>query len=283
MGDLRRGRARDRVRHLPQGPPPADQRGVRPAARQASRRGPGRQGHRHPGDLRDAVRLGRLARPRRPADPERPADRRRPRRGRQRAADRHHRGADRRASWLSAVSGVAKGIQWLSNINMVLAHRRWRCSCSWSGRRCSSSTSSRPRSPPTSATCRRWPAAPTPRAATVATWLSCYTVFYWAWWISWTPFVGMFIARISQGPHDPPVRHRRAAGAEPGEPGLVRRLRRVRDQAADGRHRHLRRRRRRGAAVHAARELPVATRHQHPGDGPGGASSSSPVPTRRRS
>jgi choline-glycine betaine transporter len=32
-----------------------------------------------------------------------------------------------------------------------------------------------------------------------ATWLSGWTVFYWAWWISWTPFVGMFIARISRG------------------------------------------------------------------------------------
>jgi BCCT family betaine/carnitine transporter len=26
-----------------------------------------------------------------------------------------------------------------------------------------------------------------------------WTVFYWAWWISWSPFVGMFIARISKG------------------------------------------------------------------------------------
>jgi len=26
-----------------------------------------------------------------------------------------------------------------------------------------------------------------------------WTVFYWAWWISWSPFVGMFIARISRG------------------------------------------------------------------------------------
>ncbi len=31
------------------------------------------------------------------------------------------------------------------------------------------------------------------------TWLSGWTIFYWAWWISWTPFVGMFIARISKG------------------------------------------------------------------------------------
>jgi choline/carnitine/betaine transport len=30
-------------------------------------------------------------------------------------------------------------------------------------------------------------------------WLAAYTVFYWAWWISWTPFVGTFIARISKG------------------------------------------------------------------------------------
>ncbi|GAB96791.1 choline/carnitine/betaine transport [Kineosphaera limosa] len=30
-------------------------------------------------------------------------------------------------------------------------------------------------------------------------WLSGWTIFYWAWWISWTPFVGMFIARISRG------------------------------------------------------------------------------------
>jgi len=30
-------------------------------------------------------------------------------------------------------------------------------------------------------------------------WLQSWTVFYWAWWLSWTPFVGMFIARISRG------------------------------------------------------------------------------------
>jgi choline-glycine betaine transporter len=30
-------------------------------------------------------------------------------------------------------------------------------------------------------------------------WLSSWTVFYWAWWISWTPFVGMFLAKISRG------------------------------------------------------------------------------------
>jgi choline/glycine/proline betaine transport protein len=30
-------------------------------------------------------------------------------------------------------------------------------------------------------------------------WISGWTIFYWAWWISWAPFVGMFIARISRG------------------------------------------------------------------------------------
>ncbi|MCO7503864.1 choline transporter BetT [Pseudomonas sp. VE 267-6A] len=30
-------------------------------------------------------------------------------------------------------------------------------------------------------------------------WLGGWTVFYWAWWIAWAPFVGLFIARISRG------------------------------------------------------------------------------------
>ena len=30
-------------------------------------------------------------------------------------------------------------------------------------------------------------------------WQKAWTMFYWAWWISWSPFVGMFIARVSRG------------------------------------------------------------------------------------
>jgi glycine betaine transporter len=30
-------------------------------------------------------------------------------------------------------------------------------------------------------------------------WFGSWTLFYWAWWISWSPFVGMFIARVSKG------------------------------------------------------------------------------------
>ncbi len=32
-----------------------------------------------------------------------------------------------------------------------------------------------------------------------ADWTNFWTIFYWAWWIAWSPFVGMFIARISRG------------------------------------------------------------------------------------
>jgi choline/carnitine/betaine transport len=99
----------------------------------------------------------------------------------------------------SAVSGVAKGIQWLSNINMVLA-AILAVFVFVAG--------------PTILILNLLPTAigdyfgdlAQMAARTAATggdataeWLSGWTVFYWAWWISWTPFVGMFIARISRG------------------------------------------------------------------------------------
>ncbi len=30
-------------------------------------------------------------------------------------------------------------------------------------------------------------------------WVGGWTIFYWAWWVSWSPFVGVFIARVSRG------------------------------------------------------------------------------------
>ncbi|MDN5724387.1 MAG: BCCT family transporter, partial [Propionibacteriales bacterium] len=99
----------------------------------------------------------------------------------------------------SAVSGVAKGIQWLSNINMVLA-LVLAVFLFVVG--------------PTVLILNLLPTSigayigdlPKMAARTEASggeamrdWLSTWTVFYWAWWISWTPFVGMFIARISRG------------------------------------------------------------------------------------
>jgi choline/glycine/proline betaine transport protein len=36
-------------------------------------------------------------------------------------------------------------------------------------------------------------------AYTETDWINSWTLFYWGWWISWSPFVGMFIARVSRG------------------------------------------------------------------------------------
>jgi glycine betaine transporter len=35
--------------------------------------------------------------------------------------------------------------------------------------------------------------------SSISGWVGGWTIFYWAWWFSWTPFVGLFIARISRG------------------------------------------------------------------------------------
>jgi choline/carnitine/betaine transport len=99
----------------------------------------------------------------------------------------------------SAVSGVAKGIQLLSNINMVLA-LVLAVFVFVVG--------------PTLLILNLLPTAlgdyasqMTEMASRTAAsgddemkaWLASWTIFYWAWWVSWTPFVGMFIARISRG------------------------------------------------------------------------------------
>lgn len=99
----------------------------------------------------------------------------------------------------SAVSGIDKGIQWLSNTNMLLA-LLLAAFVFVVG--------------PTLLMLNLLPTSlgdyinmlPEMMARTNASggdsmdsWLSSWTVFYWAWWISWTPFVGMFIARISRG------------------------------------------------------------------------------------
>ncbi|WP_435201204.1 BCCT family transporter [Janibacter sp. GS2] len=37
------------------------------------------------------------------------------------------------------------------------------------------------------------------QGADTADFMATWTTYYWAWWVSWTPFVGMFIAKISRG------------------------------------------------------------------------------------
>lgn len=38
-----------------------------------------------------------------------------------------------------------------------------------------------------------------PYDTTHQSWIRGWTIFYWSWWIAWSPFVGVFIARISRG------------------------------------------------------------------------------------
>ncbi|WP_436698388.1 BCCT family transporter [Nocardioides sp. BYT-33-1] len=99
---------------------------------------------------------------------------------------------------LSAVSGVAKGIQWLSNINMVLAVVLALFLF------VVGPTVFILNLVPTSVgsyvqDLAMMAARTGAEGADTEAWLSGWTVFYWAWWLSWTPFVGMFIARISRG------------------------------------------------------------------------------------
>jgi choline/carnitine/betaine transport len=98
----------------------------------------------------------------------------------------------------SAVSGVAKGIQWLSNINMVLALILALFVF------IVGPTVFILNVIPTSLgsylqDMAMMSARSGAEGSTVDAWLQSWTVFYWAWWLSWTPFVGMFIARISRG------------------------------------------------------------------------------------
>lgn len=99
---------------------------------------------------------------------------------------------------LSAVSGVAKGIQWLSNINMVLAVTL--AAFVFVVGPTVFILNLVPTSIGSYAQDLAMMAARTgAEGAATEEWLGTWTVFYWAWWLSWTPFVGMFIARISRG------------------------------------------------------------------------------------
>ncbi len=99
---------------------------------------------------------------------------------------------------LSAVSGIAKGIQWLSNINMVLA-----ISLALFVFVVGPTVFILNLIPTQLGTYFQEVAMMSARTSAegseTASWLASWTIFYWAWWLSWTPFVGMFIARISRG------------------------------------------------------------------------------------
>jgi len=107
------------------------------------------------------------------------------------------------ASTLSALSGVGKGIKWLSNINMGLSFfiltfflifgstffglqalvlGIWDYLISIPGN-----------------VLTVWRDDGTETGAALAGWQGGWTIFYWAWWIAFAPFVGVFLARISKG------------------------------------------------------------------------------------
>ena len=107
------------------------------------------------------------------------------------------------ASTLSALSGVGKGIKWLSNINMGLSFFLlaffilfgstffgfqalflgiWDYLASIPGN-----------------ILTVWSKDGTETGDALAGWQGGWTIFYWAWWIAFAPFVGVFLARISRG------------------------------------------------------------------------------------
>jgi len=96
----------------------------------------------------------------------------------------------------SAFSGVHRGVKWLSTTNVVLALFLI-VFVFFAG--------------PTLFILDAWPNAIGGYVADLVDmssatgafggedWMAAWTIFYWAWWLSWAPFVGTFIARISRG------------------------------------------------------------------------------------
>lgn len=107
------------------------------------------------------------------------------------------------ASCLSALSGLQRGIKWLSNINMGLSiflvlffvlfgatifaiksfgYAIWDYLLAL---------------PAMSLTV--WNNPETEMGAALQNWQGAWNIFYWAWWIAFAPFVGLFLARVSRG------------------------------------------------------------------------------------
>lgn len=107
------------------------------------------------------------------------------------------------ASCLSAMSGLKRGIKWLSNINMSLSvfliaffvlfgatffalkmffYTIWDYLIAL---------------PAMSTTV--WTDTGVEPSSALQSWQGAWTIFYWAWWIAFAPFVGLFLARVSRG------------------------------------------------------------------------------------
>ena len=96
----------------------------------------------------------------------------------------------------SAVSGVARGVKWLSSINMMvaalLALMVFLLGPTVVIIDTFTNTLGSYMSELVRMSLRMTPFRD-------SEWVGEWTVFYWAWWLSWSPFVGLFIARVSHG------------------------------------------------------------------------------------
>lgn len=101
------------------------------------------------------------------------------------------------ASVFSAMSGVNKGIKWLSNINMGLSFLLLAFFVAFGALVFAFKAFFTTiwdyfvALPAMSLTV--WP------EGDLGTWQGTWSIFYWAWWLAFAPFVGMFLARVSRG------------------------------------------------------------------------------------
>ena len=107
------------------------------------------------------------------------------------------------ASCLSAMSGIQRGIKWLSNINMGLSIFLVGFFIVFGATLFAVTTFGLAiwdyvlALPAMSFTV--WNDTSTDVGAALQQWQGAWNIFYWAWWIAFAPFVGMFLARVSKG------------------------------------------------------------------------------------
>ncbi|MFC7392329.1 glycine betaine uptake BCCT transporter [Scopulibacillus cellulosilyticus] len=99
---------------------------------------------------------------------------------------------------LSAISGLGRGIKWLSNINILFAvvlmlFLLFAGNSNFLLNYFTTTIGSYIQKLPSMSL------NISPFNKHHSEWINSWTLFYWAWWIAWSPFVGTFIARVSRG------------------------------------------------------------------------------------
>ena len=108
-------------------------------------------------------------------------------------------------STMSALSGVGKGIKWLSNINMGLSFFILAFFLIFGSTMFALTSLAQGiwdylvNLPSMALTVYKGNGVEDRVATQLAGWQGGWTIFYWAWWIAFAPFVGLFLARISKG------------------------------------------------------------------------------------